>query len=172
MSLSAWHATFIDLCVLSYPCFPGMKPIVIVMRYPFDLFLNLVRNFKKFICALCVWDVPVPWLMEEGSHKDEFSSFLSICWWVDGYVPRLGNKLISIEPYHESLQISFGHFYNHVKLVYNLHVCFQLWHLNNTGFLKSLEMFLPSCSMEEFEKCWSWVLWEGRVKFPSELIWA
>lgn len=65
-------------------------------------FLESGWKFKKFICALCVWGVPVPWLMEEGSHKDEFSSFLSTCRWVDGYVPRLGNKLRSIEPSHES----------------------------------------------------------------------
>lgn len=104
-----------SLCV-ELSLLPWNETYVIVMRHPFDLFLNLVGNFKKFICALCVWAVPVPWLMEEGPHKDEFSSFLSICGWVDGHVPRLGNKLVSIEPSHKSLQISCWAFLQPCKI--------------------------------------------------------
>lgn len=84
-------------------------------------------------------------------------SFQHVGGWM-GMSPGWATSLDPLSHPMSSFKYLLGHFYNHVKWVHNLHVCFQLWHLNNTGFLKSLEMFLPSCSMEEFETCWSWVL--------------
>lgn len=120
------------------------------------------KFLKIYLCLMCMGCTCA---MTNGGRTTQ--GWIQLFQYVGGWMgmsPGWATNLYPLSHPTSPCKYLVGHFYSHVKSVYNSHVCFQLWQLNNTGFLKSLEMFLLSCSMEEFEKCWSWV--------PSELIWA
>lgn len=102
-----------SLCV-ELSLLPWNETYVIVMRYPFYLFLNLVGNFKKFICAFCVWAVPVPWLTEDHTRMNSALSFQYVGGWM-GTSPGWATNLYPLSHPTSPCKYLVGHFYNHVN---------------------------------------------------------